>query len=75
MKGIYKKDRELYLFEFTPYRSLAWKNLIKTKTVLAPKVYFHRRGLLFLYSLKNCIVVDDKLVFKGEEVDLLKLSR
>lgn len=75
MKGIYKKNKELYIFEFISYKNLIWKNLLKQRALLAPKLHFHKKGILLLYSLRHCVIEDNKLYFKGKEMDLLKLSR
>lgn len=74
MKGLYKKDKELYLFELVPYRKLKWKNLFERRNMLVPRLTFTKKGILALYSLENSYLEDKCLYYKGKEIGILSLT-
>lgn len=75
MKGIYKTDKSLYLYEYIAYKDISWKTLLKKKNLIPPRLSFHRKGILVLYNLDGCVIEDEDLIYKGSVVTPLKLSK
>lgn len=75
MLGLYKTDKELFLFEYISYRRLDWKNFLKKKDKIVPQIVFDRKGVLLLYNLKSCYIEQNQIYYKGRELQLLYLAK
>ena len=59
MIGIYKTSKDIFLLEFTSYWKINWKSIFGNKDKIAPQFIFEKKGINFIYYLKDLSIKKD----------------